>query len=82
MPAAVRLYDATQHGTPLLPGIGSPNVWIGGRPAWRARLDIHACPMGGTPPHGIGMVMAGSASVFINGCPAVRLDDVVEEAAG
>ncbi len=36
MPEAARVSDATQHGSPLNPGIGSPNVKIGFMPAWRA----------------------------------------------
>ncbi len=44
MPPAARVGDTTSHGTPLSPGIGSPNVSIGGAPAWRAGLDTHICP--------------------------------------
>ncbi|MDQ6760622.1 MAG: hypothetical protein M3Z32_12275, partial [Acidobacteriota bacterium] len=33
---AARLTDVTIHGSPLVPGTGSPNVLIGGLPAWRA----------------------------------------------
>jgi uncharacterized Zn-binding protein involved in type VI secretion len=36
MPAAARLTDITVHGSPLVPGTGSPNVLIGNLPAWRA----------------------------------------------
>src|SRR5919199_2482791 len=32
---AARITDLTSHGTPLSPGPGSPNVLIGGLPAWR-----------------------------------------------
>ena len=32
---AARLTDLTMHGSPLSPGTGSPNVFIGGFPAWR-----------------------------------------------
>lgn len=32
---AARIGDSTAHGTPLGGGIGSINVLIGGRPAWR-----------------------------------------------
>jgi len=35
MPAA-RVMDPTSHGPPLMPGPGSANVFIGGKPAWRA----------------------------------------------
>lgn len=81
MPGAARLFDGTSHGSPLLPGTGSPDVWIGGRPAWRATKDIHVCPIP-EPPHGSGAVYAGSRSVFINGCSAVRQGDKVMEAGG
>lgn len=36
MPPAARVTDQTSHGTPLSPGPGSPNVFIGGLPVWRA----------------------------------------------
>jgi uncharacterized Zn-binding protein involved in type VI secretion len=81
---AARLGDMTAHGTPLAPGPGSPNVLIGGRPAWRALVDVHVCPMvtpAGTP-HGSGMVTVGSATVFIGGSPAARLGDIIVEPGG
>jgi uncharacterized Zn-binding protein involved in type VI secretion len=36
MPAAARFSDVTIHGTPYIPGTGSPNVLIGSLPALRA----------------------------------------------
>lgn len=33
-PPAARIGDATAHGSPLFPGPPSPNVFIGGQPAW------------------------------------------------
>ena len=36
MPPAARVTDITVHGSPMVPGIGSPNVLIDGLPAWRA----------------------------------------------
>lgn len=36
MPAAARVTDITVHGSPMVPGTGSPNVLIGNLPAWRA----------------------------------------------
>ena len=36
MPFAARVTDLTSHGVPLSPGPGSPTVFIGGLPAWRA----------------------------------------------
>lgn len=80
MPPAARLGDLTSHGTPLGPGPGSANVLIGGKPAWRAMNDQHACPLPTPNPHVGGVVSIGSASVFINGLPAVRLGDIVVEA--
>lgn len=32
---AARMNDPTAHGSPLVPGPGSSNVFIGGQPAWR-----------------------------------------------
>ena len=32
---AARVGDTTAHGCPLVPGPGSPTVFIGGKPAWR-----------------------------------------------
>jgi uncharacterized Zn-binding protein involved in type VI secretion len=81
MPLAARVGDMTSHGTPLTPGPGSVNVLIGGMPAWRVAVDMHACPLvTGVVPHVGGMVAAGSPTVFINNCPAVRQGDVIVEA--
>ncbi|RLC76688.1 MAG: hypothetical protein DRJ03_28155 [Chloroflexi bacterium] len=81
MPPAARLGDMTAHGTPLGPGPGSPDVLIGGKPAWRANADMHTCPLinpEGTP-HVGGVVTLGSTTVFINGLPAARQGDVIVE---
>lgn len=78
---AARIGDQTSHGTPLTPGPGSPNVLIGGRPAWKATSDFHACPLfDGPKPHVGGVLAAGSTSVLINGLPAARQGDQVVEA--
>lgn len=78
LPAA-RILDQTAHGTPLS-GAGSPNVFIGGMPAWRANVDVHACPVtSGLVPHVGGMVQMGSTSVLINNVPAARQGDVIVE---
>lgn len=72
----------TAHGTPLS-GAGSPDVLIEGRPAWRARTDVHTCPLlSGNHPHVGGVVPAGSPTVLINGRPAARKGDVIVEAVG
>lgn len=76
---AARLGDSTAHGTALT-GSGSPNVLIGGKPAWRALTDFHTCPLTtGTAPHVGGVVTGGSTSVLINGVPAARFGDTVVE---
>ncbi|WP_044956823.1 PAAR domain-containing protein [Halomicrobium katesii] len=80
MKPAARLGDQTAHGTPLT-GVGSPNVLIGGKPAWRALTDFHSCPLSSGPaPHVGGSVVAGSTSVLINNFPATRLGDSIVEA--
>jgi len=78
--AAVRVGDNTSHGTPLSPGPGSPTVLIGGMPAWRVGVDTHLCPLfTGTAPHIGGVVLQASTTVFINGSPAVRMNDQIIE---
>ncbi|MDY6818770.1 MAG: PAAR domain-containing protein [Halobacteriales archaeon] len=69
----------TAHGTPL-PGPGSPNVLIGGLPAWRVGIDFHTCPLTTGPnPHVGGVVTNGSTTVLINGAPAARQGDTIAE---
>ena len=76
---AARVGDSTAHGTALT-GSGSPNVLIGGRPAWRALADVHTCPLtSGAVPHVGGVVTSGSRSVLVNGVPAARLGDTIVE---
>ena len=80
MPLAARVGDMTSHGTPLSPGPGSPNVLIGGLPAWRATSDFHTCPLvTGTVPHAGGVVAMGSPTVLINNLPAARQGDIITE---
>ncbi|MES2823576.1 MAG: PAAR domain-containing protein [Pseudomonadota bacterium] len=83
MASAARANDLTQHGSPLSPGSGSPNVKIGGMPAWRAGIDMHTCPIvEGTKPHVGGVVVGGSSRVLINQFPAARVgDEIVEPGA-
>ncbi|MDH3974150.1 MAG: PAAR domain-containing protein [Deltaproteobacteria bacterium] len=77
---AARVADPTSHGTPLSPGPGSPDVLIGGMPAWRAGSDFHACPLlTALVPHVGGVIAMGSATVLINGLPAARQGDMVVE---
>lgn len=81
MPPAARVLDQTAHATPLT-GAGSPNVFIGGMPAWRA-TDLHTCPLSTPPPTPIphigGVIQMGSTTVMINNVPAARQGDVVVE---
>lgn len=82
-PLAARVTDLTSHGSPLAPGIGSPNVLIGGLPAWRALIDIHACPIvKGLVPDVGGVVLVGAPTVFINNMMACRMGDSVVETPG
>jgi uncharacterized Zn-binding protein involved in type VI secretion len=88
MPSAARIGDMASHVSPLTPAaappaMGSPNVLIGGQPAWRATVDVHVCPLSNGPqPHVGGMVPKGSTSVFINNLPAVRQGDEIMEGGG
>lgn len=78
---AARVGDPTAHGTPLGPGPGCQNVLIGGRPAWRAGSDVHACPLfDGPVPHVGGTVAVGSSTVLVGGLPAARHGDAIIEA--
>src|SRR5690349_4483107 len=80
MPFAARIGDPTSHGTPLGPGPGSVDVFIGGQPAWRATSDTHACPLVTVlVPHVGGVVAMGSKTVLINNMPAARQGDSVVE---
>ena len=79
MPPAARVGDLTHHGAPLAPGPGSPNVMIGGRPAWRASADFHSCPSIELVSHVGGVVLMGSATVLINNLPATRVGDIIGE---
>jgi uncharacterized Zn-binding protein involved in type VI secretion len=80
MASAARAGDMTSHGTPLSAMAGSPNVQIGGQAAWRARIDVHTCPVSDGPkPHTGGMVVKGSTKVYINNFPAVREGDQIVE---
>ena len=79
---AARLGDMTAHGTPLVPGPGSSNVLIGGKPASRIAIDFHTCPLITVLiPHVGGVVPMGSVTVLINGLSAVRVGDQIIEVA-
>jgi uncharacterized Zn-binding protein involved in type VI secretion len=81
-PMAARMGDITVHGSVLAPGPGSPNVFIGGQPAWRVGPDLHLCPFPGGAPHGTGPTALGELSVLINGAPAARAGDYIVEPTG
>lgn len=80
-PFAARLGDPMSHGSVVGPGPGSPNVFIGGRPALRAG-DTHTCPAATPLPHGPSAFLPSQVKVRINGRPALRQGDYVVEATG
>jgi hypothetical protein len=83
MPPAARVSDQTMHGTPLSPGPGSADVMIGNLPAWRTMIDQHACPAASVSgADGVGSVLMGSPTVFINNQMACRVQDIVVEKPG
>jgi uncharacterized Zn-binding protein involved in type VI secretion len=83
VPPAARMTDITTHGAPLAPGPGSNDVLIGFLPAWRAMIDQHACPIVSiSGPDGIGSVIMGSPTVFIDFMMACRQLDIVVEKPG
>lgn len=79
MPPAARMGDQTAHGAPLAGSPGSPNVFIGKMPAWRAIMDFSTCPVA-PPPHVGGVTQPGSSTVLINKMPAARMGDTISEA--
>lgn len=80
MPPAATVASQTSHGTPLGPGPGSTSVLIGGKPAWRALIDVHTCPLSDGPkPHAGGIVQVGSTKVLIDNFPAARMLDTIVE---
>lgn len=80
---AARVSDPTTHGAPLSPGPGSATVMIGNLPAWRATIDQHACPaVSISGADGVGSVMLGSPTVFIEHQMACRQEDIVVEKPG
>lgn len=83
MPPAARVTDTTTHGSPLIPGPGSLNTLIGNLPAWRTIVDQHACPaVSISGADGVGNVIMGSPTVFINNQMACRVMDIVVEKPG
>ena len=80
---AARVTDPTTHGSPLAPGPGSVTVMIANMPAWRVTIDQHACPaVSISGADGVGAVMMGSPTVFIDNQMACRQNDIVVEKPG
>jgi uncharacterized Zn-binding protein involved in type VI secretion len=73
MPAAARVTDVSTHGGTVV-GPGAPTVLIGGMPASVA-MDNHVCAI--PPPHAppTSPFPMGSATVLIEGKPALRMGD-------
>jgi hypothetical protein len=65
---AARVGDLTAHGCPAVPGIGSTDVFIAFKPAWRALEDRCACP---APPGAHGPELALMART--ERCPRRRM---------
>ena len=80
---AARVTDPTTHGAPLSPGPGSATTMIDNLPAWRATIDQHACPaVSVSGADGVGAVLMGSPTVFIDNQMACRQNDIVVEKPG
>jgi uncharacterized Zn-binding protein involved in type VI secretion len=76
MPPAAKIQAATNHPGHIA-GPGASEVLIGGTPAAIVG-DMHICalpPLAG--PHPPSPIVIGSATVFIQGSPAARLNDTV-----
>lgn len=75
---AARHGDAMHHGGTVSPGLGSRDVHIGGRPALRS-CDTHVCTSTTPTPHATAGFAATYPAVRINGFPALRVGDHVDE---
>jgi uncharacterized Zn-binding protein involved in type VI secretion len=74
MPGAARVGDTTAHGGTVV-GPGVPTVLVAGMPA-AVVGDMHACVIPSPPPHPPATpFIAGSATVLIQGRPALRAGD-------
>ncbi len=76
--SAARLGDVMMHGDVVAPGLGSTNVFIGGKPALR-RCDSHVCTVTTPVPHVGAGFLATYDKVEINGFTALRVGDYVDE---
>ena len=77
---AARLGDLMMHGDVVAPGGGSPNVFIGGKPALRV-CDSHVCTKASPAPHRGSGFRATYGKITINGFPALRVGDALDEGA-
>ena len=75
---AARLGDLMMHGDVVAPGGGSPNVFIGGKPALRS-CDSHVCTKATPVPHRGSGFKATYSKITINGFPALRVGDALDE---
>ena len=67
---AATLNSLTSHGSPFLPGSGSANIFIGSKPALRAVIDLHICPLSdGLKPHVGGVFQLVAGLFFLIICP-------------
>lgn len=83
-PMVATIFSSTAHGTPLLPGTGSTNVFAEGKPVWRTVRDLHACPCATPALHGVGVAitLGPPHGVYVNGYAVARAGDAVGEALG
>lgn len=83
-PMVATLNSLTFHGSPLVPGIGSIDVFAEGLGVFRMMRDAVACPVATPLPHGGGVVMpiGPPPTVFVNGFPVARAGDAVLEPLG
>jgi uncharacterized Zn-binding protein involved in type VI secretion len=84
---AARFGDLTAHGSPLSPSPGSPNVWIGGKPAWRGITAAQAAALAATFKQGLEDIAKAQANAAaVAGTPAApaaqaKVLDTIKDAA-
>lgn len=87
-PYAARVGEPMLHGGAALPGPGSIDVSICGRPALTVKHSVGACPMPNVvglphlPQQGPGAWRTTNGSVYVNGAPLLRAGDWIEEHFG
>lgn len=83
-PMVATLQSPTFHGAPLVPGIGSIDVFAEGKGVFRMLRDAVVCPAATPLPHGGGVVVpiGPPPTVFVNGFPVARAGDAVMEPLG